>query len=114
VAIDAVVGEVQLATDEPLGERQLPLERLVERLVPTDALAGELFPEGDVVALSLFVERRLGIGPGGESRVGRKDALLGEKVLDLRLRHRARQGLGHCFLSSLVCADATAAFGFGR
>ena len=30
VAVDAVVGDVELAADEPLGERQVPLERRVE------------------------------------------------------------------------------------
>ena len=32
VPVDAVVGDVELAADEPLGERQVPLERRVERL----------------------------------------------------------------------------------
>ena len=53
VPVDAVVGDVELAADEPLGERQVPLEGRVERLDPVDALAGERRPEGLVVGLGL-------------------------------------------------------------
>ena len=35
VAVDAVVGDVELAADEPLGERQVPLEGRVERPRPS-------------------------------------------------------------------------------
>ena len=45
VAVDAVVGDVELAADEPLRERQVPLERRVEVLDPVDALAGQPRPE---------------------------------------------------------------------
>ena len=43
VAVQAVVGDVDLAADEPLGARQLPFEHLVPRLEPVQ-LAGDLAP----------------------------------------------------------------------
>ena len=44
VAVEAVVGDVELAADEPLGERQVPLEDRVPRLVPVEELAAPARP----------------------------------------------------------------------
>src|SRR6185503_15568618 len=79
----AVLGDVELAADEPFRERQLPFERLRERLVPGHGLAGDLRPEGLRVALRLVVQRSLGVGLRRERRVGREGAAFREEVLDL-------------------------------
>ena len=39
IAVEAVVRDVRLAADKPLGERLVPLERLFERLEPMQLLA---------------------------------------------------------------------------
>ena len=73
VAVDAVVGDVQLAADEPLRERQVPLERRRRTAsIQVMRLAGELRPEGLGVALGLVVEVRGRVGLRGERRVGRE------------------------------------------
>ena len=107
VPVDAVVRDVELAADEPAGERQLPLERRVEVLGPADALAGELRPERLEVGLGLEVQVRGGVRLGGERRVGRECPGLSQPVLDLRLR--GREGLfdGHVSLPVGWVADAT-------
>ena len=66
VPVEAVVGDVELAADEPLRERQVPLEGRVERLRPADPLARQALPEGHVVALGLVVEVSLRVGLGDE------------------------------------------------
>ena len=88
VAIDAVVGHVELAAGEPLRERQLPFEGLVERRRPVDPLPGALGPEGLEVGLGLRVQVRRGVGLGGEGRIRRKEPGFGEEVFDLRRRKR--------------------------
>ena len=63
VAVDAVVGDVQLAADEPLGERGVrPVEHLVPLLRPVERLR-LLGPEPLRVAVRLLVD--LGIGDDG-------------------------------------------------
>src|SRR5207248_9866552 len=57
--VDAVVTDVQLAAEEPLGVGELPLEDGVERLEPGDALRGLLFPE---ILQGLAVDIRPGVG----------------------------------------------------
>ena len=86
VAVDAVVADVQLATDEPLGERQLPFQGRLERLGPVDPLARALRPEGLEVALGFLVQVGLGVGLGRERRIGREGPRLGEQILDLGRR----------------------------
>ena len=72
--VDAVVGDVELAADEPLGERQVPLEGRVERPRPVDPLAGESRPEGLGVGLGLVVQLGVALawavnaGSGGKVR----------------------------------------------
>ena len=50
VPVDAIVGDVELAADEPLGVGQIPFERALGRLEPVEEL-GLLGPEGLGVAL---------------------------------------------------------------
>src|SRR5207253_2004881 len=81
VTVEAVVCDVQLAADEPLGVGGLPLERLLPRLEPVE-VTGPLFPESDEVLPRLGVDR------------GRLD----QRILHERLRRRelpvlAEQGL---------------------
>src|SRR6185503_8101710 len=56
VAVETVVGHVQLAAHEPLGVRRLPLERLLPRLEPGQ-LARTLLPEAHRVAGGLAIDR---------------------------------------------------------
>src|SRR5581483_3341108 len=66
MAVETVVGDVELAADEPLRVRQLPLHRLPPRLHPRE-LTRLLLPERDGIALRVAVD-------GG----GRDLRLLGE------------------------------------
>ena len=71
VPVDAVVGDVELAADEPLREGGVaPVERRVEVLGPGDPLTGLLRPETLEVGLCLRVERLLAVGLGGELGAG--------------------------------------------
>ena len=79
VAVDAVVGDVELAAEEPLRVRRLPLVELRVRLEPGDALAGLALPERLEV---LVVDRRLRVRLRRELRRRRVAALLEEEVLD--------------------------------
>ena len=72
MAVDAVVGDVELAAGEPLGERQVPLEGRLERLRPVEPLARALRPEGLEVRVGLRVELGRRVGLGREGRVGRE------------------------------------------
>src|SRR5262249_18793347 len=58
VAVDTVVGHVELAADEPLRVRRLPLEALLPRPEPRE-LTGPLLPELHRVPLRLGVDRLL-------------------------------------------------------
>ena len=77
VAVEAVVGDVELAADEPLGVRRLPLEGLPPRLEPVE-LPGETLPEPDGVLRGLSVD-------GGAVDVGALGELLGRRILPLFL-----------------------------
>ena len=86
VAVDAVVADVELTADEPLGERQLPFQGRLERLRPVESLARALRPEGLEVALGLLVEVGLGVGLGHEGEIRREGPGLGKQILDLGRR----------------------------
>jgi hypothetical protein len=57
VPIDAVVGDVELTADEPLGERRLPVERLFEGRVPGQPLARQPRPAASSAACISFISR---------------------------------------------------------
>ena len=74
--VETVVRRVHLAVFEPLVERRIALvERLGERLVPDEAVAGELGPVAGVVGLRL------------------RDHFLIVRLGQMRLRHPFRRGL---------------------
>ncbi len=58
VTVEAVVGDVQLAADEPFRVRELPVENGVPRLRPGQQIAGLACPETLVVLGRLVVEVR--------------------------------------------------------
>src|SRR5690606_15059809 len=65
VPVRAVVGDVQLATDEPLRERRpTPVQSGVEVRGPTHVRTGLVGPEGLVIGLRLLVQVGLPVGPG--------------------------------------------------
>ena len=88
VPVDAVVRRVELAVDEPRGERRVaPVQDLGERLAPGEVAAGLVGPEALVVGLGGGVQVRGSVGLRGELRVGGEAAVLGEQVLQGFVRH---------------------------
>jgi len=91
VAVDAVVGDVELAADEPLGEGDVPLEDRVPLLEPVDELGRLSRPEPFVVPVGLVVDGRVD-DPGVvlERRRRWERTTLGEQPLDRgdTVRHR--------------------------
>ena len=85
--VEAVVGDVELAADEPLRERRLPVEHLLPGLEPGDVLARHLGPESLRVARAECAERlRLLCGPVGalgEFRGRFEDTLLAQQRLEV-------------------------------
>ncbi|MDH6225791.1 hypothetical protein M2169_002761 [Streptomyces sp. MJP52] len=80
VTIHAVVGDVERAVLEPLGERRVrPVERLVRLGVPGQA-AGLLGPEAEPVSLGLLIRLRRDVGRGGQLGGGCEPALFFEQV----------------------------------
>src|SRR3712207_564230 len=72
VPVHAVVGDVELAADEPLGEgRVAPVEDLVPLLGPGEP-AALLRPEREAVLRGRVVDVRAGVGVGGEL-LGRRE-----------------------------------------
>ena len=82
VPVEAVGGDVELAAHEPLGVRRCPVEHPVPRSDPLQR-AGLLRPEAFAVAGAGLVQRRRGVGLGGERGGGREAALLGEEGVEL-------------------------------
>src|SRR5699024_851412 len=67
MAVEAVVGDVESAADEPLRRRRVrPIEDLTEVLMPVDEHAGLLGPEAQVVGIGTFVLIGADIGGGCE------------------------------------------------
>jgi hypothetical protein len=83
VAVDAVVGDVQLAAEVPLCVGRLPLVELREVLEPRHAFPRLRLPE--LLELAL-VDLGLGVGLRGELRRRRITPLLQEDRL-YRVRH---------------------------
>jgi hypothetical protein len=85
VAVEAVVGDVQLPADEPLGVGQLPLADGVPLGVPVEQLPGLLGPEALVVARRLVVHPRArDEGALLERLGGRERPVLGHQGIDAR------------------------------
>ena len=83
VAVEAVLRDVQLPADEPLGVRQLPLEDGLPVLAPREQLARLALPEPEPVGVGLFVERAVGHqGLGREAGRRREGPGLGPHDLD--------------------------------
>ncbi len=96
VTVQRVVGGVDLAADEPLGERRCgPVQGLGEVLAPGQQLAGLLRPERGTVGVGLGVVgggdhgMRGEFGGGGELTV-----LLGQVFEGIALRDLRRRGAG--------------------
>jgi len=74
VAVEAVVGDVQLAADEPFREWGIPIEDGVPLLEPRDVIFGLLGPEG-LEVLGVVVDLRIGddgVAPEvGRGQIGR-------------------------------------------
>ena len=86
VAVDAVVGDVELAADEPLGVRRVgPVEHLVPLLLPVEGL-GLLLPEALVVLVRLVVDRLVGDDRLLAELVRGRERLLLEQLLELGSR----------------------------
>ena len=108
VAVEAVVRHVERAAQEPLRERQVPLEHGVEVGEPGDVLAGLARPERQPVRRGLVVERPVcGQRRRAEAVRGLEDAVFDVVVLDRRLGARAvRWCRGHrcpCLVVQAVC-----------
>ena len=73
VAVEAVVGDVELAADEPLGVRQVPLADGVPLGVPVEQLARLLGPEPLVVLGRLVVHPRARDEGVALGRLGRRE-----------------------------------------
>src|SRR6185436_2822072 len=87
VTVETVLGQVQLAADEPFGERRRPLQHLVPTLAPQQRLR-LLGPEALRVTHALLVERAvlveaLDVRLRPEALRGREDPVLLEDRLDL-------------------------------
>ena len=79
MAVEAVVGYVDLPAPEPLGVRELPLEERGEGLEPGNALPPRLLPE---VLERDVVDIRRRVGLSGELRSRRVAALFKEQRVD--------------------------------
>ena len=98
VAIDAVVAQVELAADKPLGPGQIPLEDLVPGLEPVQ-LSGHAGPECFGIVDGLLVEgfilgKRADAGLGPELRRWGKDAVFAQRGVDIPVGDGDRRG-GH-------------------
>jgi hypothetical protein len=87
VAVDAVVGDVQPAADEPLRERGVPVDHPLPLLLPVQAL-GLLGPERLAVGVGALVPLRGGVGLRGELLARREGPVLGVQVV--------QRGAGRC------------------
>src|SRR6266853_4332445 len=86
VAVEAVVGKIDLASDEPLGPGEIPLENLVPLLEPMQ-LAGDAAPELVGIVHRFFVEalvlfEALDVSLLAEFRRRREAALLLQDGID--------------------------------
>lgn len=78
--VDAVVGDVELAVLEPLGERRIRPVQGLGRLLGPGQPTGLLGPEAEPVSLGLFVRLRRDVGVGRQIGGRREPALFLEQV----------------------------------
>ncbi len=72
VSVHAVLSNVQRAVGEPLGERQVPLQRLGEGGAPGESLTRLLRPEGNGVGGGFGVDSSADVRVGGRGGIGRE------------------------------------------
>ena len=60
MTVEAVLGDVELATDEPLGIRELPVEHGLPRLLPGDEIGRLTRPERLEIGGGLRVQGTVG------------------------------------------------------
>ncbi len=88
VPVEAVVGQVELAADEPLGERKVPFEDGVEVLGPGQQLPGLASPERLEVGVGFVIHRPvIGICLCNEFGRRREPAVFALVDLDRALSH---------------------------
>ena len=89
VAVEAVVGDVQLPAHEPLGERRVrPVEHLIPGLEPME-IAGPLGPEALRVRLGRLVDRGVRDERVLPERVRGREGLLFEQLAQFLVERRA-------------------------
>ena len=104
VAVHTVVGDVEPATDEPLGERCLrPIQDFAERGVPGEP-AGLFGPEFEPVGLRPAIQVRPGVGSCGEpGRRGVMGLSVGRFGHGRERSHHARSRCGVVTFSAGRC-----------
>src|SRR5690242_653513 len=96
VPVDAVVGDVELAADEPLGEGSVrPVEHLLEVGVPVQPVRLAR-PEGLPIGICSVIHRRGRVCLRGELLARREHPVLGEQVAESLAR------VTHCGKTSCV------------
>ena len=109
VAVEAVVGDVELAPEEPLGEGEVPFQDLVERAVPADVLLRLLGPERLGIGIGCVMEARVGDPRlGSELGARSKRASLVEQGVDGLWRSRSSRppdGVQRNYLSRINCTS---------
>ena len=88
MAVNAVLRNVQRAVGEPLGEREVPLQRLGEGGAPGESLSRLLRPEGNGVGRRFGVDPSTDVGVshrGGVRREGEARSLEGFNRVLLRV-----------------------------
>jgi hypothetical protein len=103
VAVETVVGGVQLAVGEPFEERRLGfVEHFGERLLPGKVLAREPAPEAGEITLRLGAQRAVGV----HSRNGRvPNGLLARLEYPALLQNRLDVRHGVCLRRSRFLVD---------
>ena len=97
VAVDAVVGDVELAVGEPVGERRLaPVQDLGELLAPAQPAARLVGPERLVVLVGLRIEVLGAVRLGAELRLRGERAVLVSEVLEGLVGRLVRHWASSC------------------
>ena len=99
MAVEAVVGEIELAAHEPFGPGCIPFEDFSPGFEPVEVMRNAA-PESFGIAGGFGVEALVifdaaNVGVGGEAGRGREDALFVERGLDVGLGRVGRHGGDH-------------------